>query len=175
MKCPHCGKEIANDSVFCEYCGEKIKNLPSSQPVQFAPTKKSKFQMLAWIVGVGAVAVLLIIGVITYVVLSSSSNVPSAQDDVTQPADAEDEEVREGDVIPWEKQLSDDLKKPGYIRDSNPPTNVREAQSRYSPVINHLNNGDFIYYIPNESGWYEVYRGDVYLGYVHRTLICPAK
>ena len=25
MKCPHCGKEIANDSVFCEYCGEQIK------------------------------------------------------------------------------------------------------------------------------------------------------
>jgi predicted nucleic acid-binding Zn ribbon protein len=25
MKCPKCGKEIANDSVFCEYCGEQIK------------------------------------------------------------------------------------------------------------------------------------------------------
>lgn len=24
MKCLNCGKEIANDSVFCEYCGTKI-------------------------------------------------------------------------------------------------------------------------------------------------------
>jgi predicted nucleic acid-binding Zn ribbon protein len=25
MKCPKCGKEIVNDSAFCEYCGTKIK------------------------------------------------------------------------------------------------------------------------------------------------------
>ena len=25
MKCPKCGKEIANDSVFCEYCGNPIR------------------------------------------------------------------------------------------------------------------------------------------------------
>ena len=25
MKCPNCGKEIANDSLFCEYCGAKVK------------------------------------------------------------------------------------------------------------------------------------------------------
>ena len=25
MKCKHCGKEIANDSNFCEYCGAKVK------------------------------------------------------------------------------------------------------------------------------------------------------
>ena len=24
MNCPNCGKEIANDSVFCEFCGVKI-------------------------------------------------------------------------------------------------------------------------------------------------------
>ena len=24
MKCPNCGKEIANDSNFCEYCGKRI-------------------------------------------------------------------------------------------------------------------------------------------------------
>ena len=26
MKCPNCGKEIANDSKFCEFCGEKINH-----------------------------------------------------------------------------------------------------------------------------------------------------
>ena len=24
MKCPKCGKEISNDSQFCEYCGTKV-------------------------------------------------------------------------------------------------------------------------------------------------------
>ncbi len=24
MKCPNCGREIAEDSVFCEYCGTKL-------------------------------------------------------------------------------------------------------------------------------------------------------
>ncbi len=24
MYCKHCGKEIADDSVFCQYCGEKL-------------------------------------------------------------------------------------------------------------------------------------------------------
>lgn len=26
MKCSKCGEEIANDSVFCEYCGTKVKS-----------------------------------------------------------------------------------------------------------------------------------------------------
>lgn len=26
MRCPKCGKEIANDSQFCEYCGAQLKN-----------------------------------------------------------------------------------------------------------------------------------------------------
>ena len=25
MKCSNCGKDIANDSIFCEYCGAKVK------------------------------------------------------------------------------------------------------------------------------------------------------
>lgn len=26
MKCKHCGKEIDDDSNFCEYCGESVNN-----------------------------------------------------------------------------------------------------------------------------------------------------
>ncbi len=33
MKCPTCGKEIANDSKFCEFCGAKIEQ-PVAQPTQ---------------------------------------------------------------------------------------------------------------------------------------------
>jgi hypothetical protein len=32
MKCPNCGKEIANDSVFCEYCGAKVETSMPSAP-----------------------------------------------------------------------------------------------------------------------------------------------
>lgn len=30
MRCPNCGKEIANDSVFCEYCGTKLNIEPNT-------------------------------------------------------------------------------------------------------------------------------------------------
>lgn len=39
MKCPHCGKEIANDSAFCEYCGEQVIPLP----------QKVSSTLVAWI------------------------------------------------------------------------------------------------------------------------------
>ena len=32
MKCPNCGKEIANDSVFCEFCGTKLER--ADQPIK---------------------------------------------------------------------------------------------------------------------------------------------
>lgn len=31
MKCKHCGEEIANDSVFCEFCGTKVINEENKQ------------------------------------------------------------------------------------------------------------------------------------------------
>ena len=30
MKCTKCGKEILNDSFFCEYCGTKVQNVSQS-------------------------------------------------------------------------------------------------------------------------------------------------
>ena len=30
--CPNCGKEIANDSVFCEYCGTKVTQEQMNRP-----------------------------------------------------------------------------------------------------------------------------------------------
>ena len=33
MKCPKCGKEIAHDSQFCEYCGNKINPVKRTQKI----------------------------------------------------------------------------------------------------------------------------------------------
>ena len=33
MKCSKCGKEIANDSNFCEYCGTKVPKAKSRKPL----------------------------------------------------------------------------------------------------------------------------------------------
>ncbi len=32
MKCTHCGKEIDDDSVFCEHCGKKVIQPPKTEP-----------------------------------------------------------------------------------------------------------------------------------------------
>lgn len=31
MKCPKCGKEIANDSNFCDYCGVRLNTVLAPQ------------------------------------------------------------------------------------------------------------------------------------------------
>ena len=54
MKCPNCGKEIANDSVFCEYCGEKV--------VPVAAKKKVPL----WLIIVGALIVVALIVIFCY-------------------------------------------------------------------------------------------------------------
>ena len=54
MKCPNCGVEIANDSLFCENCGAKIT----------ASKEPSKKKWLPWAIGgaiVGVIVVILII------------------------------------------------------------------------------------------------------------------
>ena len=34
MFCPKCGKQIDDDSVFCEYCGENVEEIPAADPFQ---------------------------------------------------------------------------------------------------------------------------------------------
>lgn len=51
MKCPNCGKENANDSLFCEYCGTKIKIVVNNS------TDKPKVKWVQLILGVIGVVV----------------------------------------------------------------------------------------------------------------------
>lgn len=46
MKCSNCGKEIAEDSLFCEFCGTKISDTNNN------PTNKSKIKWAQLILGI---------------------------------------------------------------------------------------------------------------------------
>lgn len=46
MKCPNCGKEIADDSVFCEYCGTRVQNQVVNTEVEDSEVEASFGQKL---------------------------------------------------------------------------------------------------------------------------------
>ena len=66
MKCPNCGKEIANDSQFCEFCGAKVKS-----------NKKTR---LLWAICGAILAIILII------VFSVGGSKSESSVDVEEPA-----------------------------------------------------------------------------------------
>jgi len=74
MKCPKCGKEITDDSLYCEYCGEKLKVQPAAskkeETASSLPKKKSKGWLLLYCI---LIVVLLIVIVILAVSLSQKS------------------------------------------------------------------------------------------------------
>ena len=43
MKCPNCGKEIASDSIFCEYCGAKVNNNIPNESASTEPLRRNGF------------------------------------------------------------------------------------------------------------------------------------
>lgn len=74
MKCPNCGKEIAEDSMFCEFCGTKIES------------KKSK--IVWWIIGFVVLLFILLFCVFT------NSEQPSDEEDLPSMVNVE-ENVRD--------------------------------------------------------------------------------
>ena len=43
MFCPKCGKQIDDDSVFCEYCGENVEETPAADPFQTVYADESAY------------------------------------------------------------------------------------------------------------------------------------
>ncbi|MBR6018146.1 MAG: leucine-rich repeat protein [Paludibacteraceae bacterium] len=64
MKCPHCGKEIADYSRFCEHCGGRVEQ--TNPPVQ-APKKKRGLKLLWRILGV-LVSLIVCFGIVALVI-----------------------------------------------------------------------------------------------------------
>lgn len=63
MRCPNCGKEIANDSVFCEYCGTQINRADASHK------EKSKVKWGQLLIGL-----FLIIGIPSFLFTNKSKD-----------------------------------------------------------------------------------------------------
>lgn len=61
MKCPNCGKEIADDSVFCEFCGTKLST--SENP------KRKKVKWLPFFMG----GLCVIVGIVIVAIISSDA------------------------------------------------------------------------------------------------------
>ncbi len=72
MKCTNCGREIANDSVFCEFCGSKVQK---QQP----PVKKENNTAL-WVT-LGIIGFLIVGGIFVSIIMNYSSNNYSSIDD----------------------------------------------------------------------------------------------
>ena len=43
MRCPNCGKEIAEDSKFCEYCGAKVNNNIPNESTSTVALRRNDF------------------------------------------------------------------------------------------------------------------------------------
>ena len=51
MICPHCKKEIENDSIFCPICGEKIDEIdltPQEEVKEEVVTKEKNGYLVIW-------------------------------------------------------------------------------------------------------------------------------
>lgn len=62
MKCPNCGQEMNDNAVFCISCGQRLTGIP-----QQVPQKKDRTPL---IIGLGVLAIILIIGVACVLLLN---------------------------------------------------------------------------------------------------------
>lgn len=62
----------------------------------------------------------------------------------------------------------------GRVSDKDGYTNIRRGPSTSSPIVGRYKSGDYLYYIPTQSGWYKVYsakKSSSFMGYMHKSHI----
>lgn len=82
MKCPKCGKEIPNDSIFCEYCGEQLRKNPPPQQTPQKPqspelASEQGVKKKAVLITALCILAILAIGIIVWLMMPDKSKVKS--------------------------------------------------------------------------------------------------
>ena len=83
-KCPHCGATVSDGDAFCEKCGKKITESPNEEVITNDVEKKSSFKKFMPYI-IGAIALLMIIG---YYSSNQSSEESRNEDGVEQVTDS---------------------------------------------------------------------------------------
>ena len=132
MKCKHCGAEIADDSVFCEFCGIKIQ--------------EAKISKSTWII-IGMTACAIVLGMILFSRNSSENAVSSSLEEdicyVDSVVDCEEEPAIE-ELVEYvyqqsEKVYCDGIYKEGHGMYINVPNLNRKHFSisfSFAPLLN---------------------------------------
>ena len=136
MKCPKCGKEIANDSFFCEYCGTQIKPIKK--------VRKAPWVVMTIVFGVLTLG---LCGLAYYEIKAAKIAQSEAQEKIHQLQDT----LKDGDsrfnAIKWEKQEAEEKLKIWTNYTSQIPfviTDVQIANGDYNRNI-ITNYGSIIY------------------------------
>lgn len=117
MKCPNCGKEIANESLFCEFCGAKVKKA----------TKK----WVPWVAGILAC-------IVSFVVVASIIDKKDKESEpakVTNSQSFQNSPTRENDVNSLEFFISE-FENACYAHD------YRGAKHAMSELFHYYNYAD---------------------------------
>ena len=145
MRCPKCGKEIANDSVFCEFCGERVTNTSLGE----------KSYIKAVIVGICALIFAIIIGF--YILNHSASNSSSI--------DAPD--LTYVDEMTWESPIGTALYSGYVVQDptmGNVPHSKGTAKITEGEYAGCVYEGEFNMGKMNGRAKYTLKNGDVFVG-----------
>lgn len=72
------------------------------------------------------------------------------------------------------KTRTTSTKRYGRVTDPDGYTNIRKGPSTNYPIVRRYYSGEYLYYVPQKSGWSKVYSGvsnSTYMGYMHTSRI----
>ncbi len=147
MKCPNCGKEIANDSMFCGYCGTKL-------------LKTNPKKWLPWTIGgvavvIIAVVVLLCIRESRYVDLGLPSGVKWRSVPESSYYTISKAKKKFGKRLPTNEDFSELIAKCTWVWVGNGYSVIGpNGNSIYMPAKGFINHNDNRKSEENEVGYY---------------------
>lgn len=144
MKCPKCGKENANDSVFCEYCGERISSINTG--------KKSHVKTVL----LGFCTLLVVVALGFYVLNRSSNRSATEAPDLTYVED-----------MVWDSPIGKAIYSGYVVQDpslGNVPHSKGVAKIAEGEYAGCVYEGEFNMGIMSGRAKYTLKNGDVFVG-----------